>query len=214
MGTSSKLRRTRKIINAAVWRPSCLCLDIISYFSAAKVRLSRHKALYIQDVAAYIYLHLDRSRDPGGVRQPQSAAPQANRRLEPPSRACSRALVSERGILRCSRFGAGEVRDVASRAHRGSGQDRGRHTVWCIATDVLPSRSGLRARGLIGAPSQAPRSQRGTQAHARRNAVYRSAAYRRGASCCPSARSTDRDRTGCVGPPPQHRTRPGAQKKR
>lgn len=214
MSASTKLRRTCKIINAAVWRSSCLCLDVISYLTAAKVRLSRHKALYIQDVAAYIYLHLDRLRDPGGARQPQSSAPQANGRPEPPSRACSRALVSERGILRCSRFGAGEVRDVASGAHRGSREDGGRQTFRRIAADLLSGRSGLRASGLKRTASQAPRSQGRAQAHARSDAVHRTPRCRGRSSRRPSARSIDRDRTGCVGPPPQHRTRSGAQKKR
>jgi hypothetical protein len=213
MNASSKLRRICKTIYAAAWRYSCWHPDLKCFLCADKVRFLRYEALYIQKEAAYIVLHLGCSRAHVGAPQPQSSAPQANRRFEPPSRACSRALVSERGILRRSRFGPSEVRDVAPSAHRRSREDGGRYTLRRIATDALSGRSGLRARGLIRAASQATRTQRGAQAHVRRDAVYRTPPCRGRSSRRPSARWAHRDRTGCVGPPPQHRTRSGAQKK-
>lgn len=212
MRVSSDLRRTCKIINAVVLRGSCISFANRCGIDADKAHHSRHKVIYIHCKAAYISLRIGYS-DLAGAPQPQSSTPQANGRLKSPSRACSRALVSERRILRRSRFGASEVRDVAPGAHRGNREDAGRRTFRRIAADVLSGRSGLCARGAERTASQASRSQGRAQAYERSDAVYRPPHHRGRSSRRPSARSTDRDRTGCVGPPSQHRTRSGAQKK-
>lgn len=213
MSVSTQLCRFCKIINAAAWWGAWPSLGNNRYSYANRVRVCRYRAIYISHRAAYISLHVDRSRALFGDPQPQSSAPQANGRFEPPSRAGSRTLVPERGILRRSRFGASEVRDVAPCAHRGGRQDGGRRTFRRIATDVLSSRSGLRTRGLKRTAPQAPRSQRRAQAHARSDAVCRAPHCWGRSSGRPSTRPTDRSRTGRIGPPSQHRTRSGAQKK-
>ena len=213
MSASSKLRRTCKVINAAyssIWQPERIgSCGVLCGISACIGRL----ILYIHMIPAYISLHFCPSGQPFAATQPQSSASQANRRLEPPSRACSRALVSERGLLRFAGSRAGQVRDAAPSAHRGDGEDRGRRTFRCIAPDALPSAGRLRPCRLKRAASQASWAQGGAQAHARGNAVYRWATHRRRSPQRSSARSADRDQTRHVDPPPQYRTRPGAEKK-
>jgi len=213
MTASSKLRRICKIINAAEPRRYLLSFDQNGHICAIKYAYVRHKVLYFVIVAAYINLHIGSSRYAFAASQPQSPAPQADRWPEPPPRACSCSVVPRRWILRLPRFGAGQVRDAATSAHRRSREDRGRFSFWCIAADVLSSGSGLCPGRLERTAAEVARSEGCTQAHARSHAVYRSAADRRRAARGSGPGSTDRDRTGCLGPPPQYRTRPGAQKK-
>ena len=213
MSASSKLRRMCKAINAAY-----LLIGPIDWIGIRGINrvlsvLIGRLVLYIYIISAYIGLHIDRSGQPFAATQPQSSAPQASRRLEPPSRACSRALVSERGLLRFAGSRAGQVRDAAPGAHRGDREDGGRHTFRCIAPDALPGGGRLRSCRLKRAASQASRTQGCAQAHARCDAVYRWATHRRRSPRRPSARSADRDQTRHVDPPPQYRTRPGAEKK-
>jgi hypothetical protein len=213
MTASSKLRRICKIINAAEPRRYLLSFDQNGHICAIRYAYVRHKVLYFVIVAAYINLHIGSSRYAFAASQPQSPAPQADRWPEPPPRACSCSVVPRRWILRLPRFGAGQVRDAATSAHRRSREDRGRFSFWCIAADVLSSGSGLCPGRLERTAAEVARSEGCTQAHARSHAVYRSAADRRRAARGSGPGSTDRDRTGCLGPPPQYRTRPGAQKK-
>ncbi len=213
MIVSSKLRRICKIINAAVRWISVAMAAVDCCYSAYKAVYSLYKALYISDIAAYIGLHISRSRYAFAASQPQSSAPQADRRPEPPPRTCARTLVPSRWILRLPRLSAGQVRDAAPGAHRRGREDRSRYAFRRIAADVLSSGSRLCAGGLKRTAAQVPWSERRAQAHARSDEVYRSATERRGSSRGSRPSPTDRDRTGCLGPPPQHRTRPGAQKK-
>ena len=213
MIASSKLRRICKIINAAAPRRRPLCIDLIRCVRAMMYAYIRYKALYILVCAAYINLHIGSSRYAFAASQPQSSAPQADRRPEPPPRTCARTLVPSRWILRLPRFGAGQVRDAAAGAHRGGREERGRFSFRCIAADILSSGGRLCAGGLEWTAAEVARSEGCTQAHARSHEVYRSAADRGRAARGAGPGSTDRDRTGCLGPPPQYRTRPGAQKK-
>jgi len=213
MIASSKLRRMCKILNAgASWQPPLpqeTNLQLKAFISA----LIRYKGLYTSIAAAYITLHLGSSRYAFAAFQPQSSAAQAGRWPEPPPRTCPRTLVPRRWILRFPRFGAGQVRDAAAGAHRGCREDRGRRSIRRIAADVLSSRSRLCASGIKRTAAQVARSEGCAQAHARSHAVYRSATDRRRPARSSRLGSTDRDRTGGLGPPPQHRTRSGAQKK-
>jgi hypothetical protein len=213
MIASSKLRRVCKIINAAAPRRCPLQFGLKGLISCVMYAYVRYKALYILTCAAYIHLHTGSSRYAFAASQPQSSAPEADRWPEPPPRACSCSVVPSRWILRLPRFGAGQVRDAATSARRRSREDRGRFSFRCIAADVLSSGSGLCAGRLERTAAEVARSEGCTQAHARSHAVYRSAADRRRAARGSGPSSTDRDRTGCLGPPPQYRTRPGAQKK-
>jgi hypothetical protein len=213
MTASSKLRRVCKIINAAVSGRCPLSLDLKGYIDATIYAHVRYKRLYSLLWAAYINLHIGTSRYAFAASQPQSSAPQAGRWPEPPPRACPCSVVPSRWILRLPRFGAGQVRDAATSAHRRSREDRGRFSFRCIAADVLSSGSGLCAGRLERTAAEVARSEGCTQAHVRSHAVYRSTAERRRAARGSGPGSTDRDRTGCLGPPPQYRTRLGAQKK-
>jgi hypothetical protein len=213
MTASSKLCRICKIIYVAT-------IHITPGLSELKFNKSSTKAtdlsdlrLYIYRVAAYICLHLASSRFVFAPSQPQSPAPQAIRRPEPPSRTCARPRLPGRWILRLQRSSAGQVRDAATSARGGNREDRGGRSFRRFAPDVLPGGSGLRASGLERTGSQDTRPQGGAQADIRSDAVYRGAAHPRRSARCSRVISIDRDRTGCVGPPPQHRTRPGAQKK-
>jgi len=213
VSVSGKLRRIRKIINAAPCWTTRLITGLNYDIYAVILKFYRYKTLYIRNGAAYICLHSGRSRYAFASSQPQSSAPQADRRPEPPSRTCARTLVPSRWILRFPRFGAGQVRDAAAGAHRRCREDRGRHAFRRIATDVLSSGSRLCASWLERTAAEATWSEGRAQAHARRHEVYRGATARRGSARGSRLGSTDRDRTGGLGPPPQHRTRPGAQKK-
>lgn len=213
MIASSKLRRICKIINAAMGAISVVVAWLNTYLTANKSVYFRYKTLYIADGAAYICLHISRSRYAFATSQPQSSAPQADRRPEPPPRTCARTLVPSRWILRLPRLSAGQVRDAAAGAHRRGREDRGCHAFRRIATDVLSSGSRLCTGRLEWTAAQVPRSEGRAQAYARSHEVYRSATDRRGSARGSRPSPTDRDRTGCLGPPPQHRTRLGAQKK-
>jgi hypothetical protein len=213
MTASSKLRRGRKIINAAVTRRSRLIEELDQLILAVVHALIRSKALYISMETAYINLHLGSATYAFAASQPQSSAPQAGRRPEPPPRTCSCTLVPSRWILRLPRFGAGQVRDAAASTHRRCRQDRGRLSFRRIEADVLSSGSRLCAGGIERTATQVARPEGCAQAHARSHEVYRSTADRRGPAWGSRSLSTDRGQTGGLGPPPQHRTRPGAQKK-
>ncbi len=213
MIASSKLRRMCKIINAAASQRYPLSFGNIDYTGAIFHVCARYKALYIPIRAAYIHLHHGSSRYAFAASQPQSSAPQADRRSEPPPGARSRSLVPGRWIFRLPRFGTGQVRDAAASAHRGRREERGRFSFRCIAADVLSSGSGLCAGGFERTAAEVARSEGRTQAYSRSYEVHRSATDRGRSARCSRSSSTDRERTGCLGPPPQHRTRPGAQKK-
>jgi len=213
MNVSIKLCRSCKIINAAVHcglhRLSALCRRFVG---AIFDRL-RYLPIIADHTAAYIYLHIYNRRNHLAFTQPQSRATQANWRLEPPPRTRSSSVVPRRWLLRSARSRAGQVRDAPPSAHRGAREDRGGRPVWCIASDALPSRSRLRTGRLERFDTQAARSQGRTQAHRRRYALHRAQACRRGSTRRPRTGATDQGRAWPGHPPPQYRTRSGAQKK-
>lgn len=213
MSASSKLRRMCNVIYAAQLSLVNIFMAVMAVFVAYRLGHGRHKDLYIDVRAAYIDLQIVCPGTPFGAPQTQSSASQAGRWPEPSSRTCSRALVPERGLLRRPRSGPGEVRDAASGSHRGDREVGSSRTLRRVAPNVLPGRSRLRASGIERLDPQASRAEGRTQAHAPSDALYRREDCRRRSSRRPSARSTDQDGTGCVGPPPQYRTRPGAEKK-
>ena len=214
MSASSKLCRTCKIIYTAELSLMNRLMAFISTNVGYRWSHGRHKDLYTDVRAAYIYLQIVCPGTPFDTQQTQSSASQAGRWPEPSSRTCSRAVVPERGLLRRPRSGPGEVRDAASGSHRGDREVGSSRTLRRVAPNVLPGRSRLRASGIERPDPQASRAEGRTQAHARSDAIYRREDCRGRSSRRPSARSTDQDRTGCAGPPPQYRTRPGAEKKR
>jgi hypothetical protein len=213
MSASTKLCRSCKIINAAekhgLVNKSVLRRRIYRHM----VDLSRYLPITTDYIAAYIYLHIESCWGHFAFTHPQSRPTQANWRPEPSSRTRSSSVVPSRWLLRSARSGAGQVRDAPPGAHRGSREDRGRSPVRCFASDALPSRSRLRTRRLERFDTQAARPQGRTQAHRRRHALHRAQACRRRSTRRSHTRATDQGRTWPDHPPPQYRTRSGAQKK-
>ena len=181
---------------------------------AVKAPVIRRISLDCYHIAAYMYL---RYKDPGrrifDQARCQSRTSQGARSSQPTPAAGPRALVSGRSLLRCTGPRPGEVRDASSGQHRGGEEGRCRRAFWCFPPDVLPSRSGVCtawARRVATAAAGPPKS---SQAYTRSDGVYRYTLGCRTPSQCSRTLSGDPGRTWPVGPPPQYRTRPGAQKK-
>jgi len=213
MKASSKLRRMCKIINAAIFTIVCTLTAHMRLFSRVNGPLNRRRSLYVDIKAAYIYLHIVGDRDHFGLTQSQSRTAQAKWWFEPLPRARSRSMVSKRRFLRCPRSGAGQIRDAPSGTHRGRREDRSGCPIRCVASDVLPSGKRLCTGRVERFATQDARTQERAQTHRRSHALCRTQADRRTSTRRPGARPTDQGRTRPLRPPPQHRTRPGAEKK-
>ena len=215
MNMSSKLRRICKKIKAAKWLRIPYTVDRLCYVFAIKTPVILQITLDCYHMAAYICL---RCRSPGcrifDQARCQGRTSQGARSPQPTPAAGSRALVSDRSLLRCAGPRPGEVRDASSGQHRGGEEGRCRRAFWCFPPDVLPSRSGLCAAWARRVATAAAGPPKSPQAHSRGHGVYRHTFGWRASSQCSRTLSGDPGRTGPVGPPPQHRTRPGAQKKR
>ena len=213
MSVLSKLCRRCKIINAAAGPYRCNRVWILLLYAAILVIYFHLDMLAIPVIAAYMYLL---SRHPGcrlGQARRQSRTSQGSGSSQPTPATSPCPLVSGRSLLRCERSHPSEVRDAPSGQHRGGKEGRRCRFVWGIPSHVLSGRSGVcrtRARRLVTAAS---RSTKRPQAHARSDGVYRYTVSRPTSPKRSGALSSYSGATGPVGPPPQHRTRPGAQKK-
>ena len=214
MNVSSKLCRLCKMIKAAKWLVVPSTVDGCCLLLAIMTLVLQRLTLACYHIAAYISL---RCKSPGcrifDQARCQSRTSQGARSPQPAPAAGPRALVSGRSLLRCTRPSPSEVRDASSGQHRGGKEGRCGRAFWCFPPDVLSSRSGVcaaRARRVVTAAAWPPKSP---QAYARSDGVYRYTLEWRTSSQCSRTLSGDPGRTGPVGPPPQYRTRPGAQKK-
>ena len=213
MKVSSKLCRMCKIINAAMGTHKSAYAWSYSLLSCKQLVLIYIDALDILLEAAYMCLH---TIYPGwhlGQARRQSRTSQGSGSSQPTPAASPCTLVSSGTLLRCARSRPSEVRDAPSGQHRGGEESRRCCFVWRIPSHVLSGRSGVcraRTRGLVTA---ATRSTQPAQAHARSDDVYRYTVVRRASPKSAGTLSGHSGATGPVGPPPQHRTRPGAQKK-
>jgi hypothetical protein len=213
MSASTKLCRICKIIDAAISLMVRALRRSLQSSSRDTSNQDPRKWLYIGSCAAYIHLHIIHRRDHVGLARPQSRTSQASRWLKPPPRTRSRSLVSKQRFLRRARSGASQIRDAAPGTRRGRREERGGCPVRCVASDFLPGGSRLCTSGLERLVTQGARAQRCAQAHRRSHALHRRQADRRTSTRRPSVGRTDQDRTRCLRPPPQHRTRFGAEKK-
>ena len=213
MKASSKLRRMCKLINAAMFPIARALIDLIKLFSGRSSLRHRHRSIYIGIKAAYIYLHIVGRRDHFGLTQSQSRTAQAKWWFEPPPRARSRSMVSKRRFLRCPRSGAGQIRDAPSGTHRGRREGGGGCPIRGVASDVLPNGKRLCTGRVERFVAEDARTQERAQAHRRSHALCRAQAGRRTSTRRPGARPADQGRTRPLHPPPQHRTRLGAEKK-
>ena len=216
MRLSGKLRRICKESNAAVREVIQRGLGCyFGYFLAVLRCILRDSGLDIAIQAAYMYLHTHRLGRPLGPPQAryQSRTPQAARRLESASGTSPCPLVPQPWFLRRPRSGPGEIRDAPAGARRGGEEGCSRSFVWRLPPDPLPGRSSVRAARIGGLTTAAARSEEPPQAHARGHGVHRCPDERRAPPGGERSGPGDTGRTRPVGPPPQCRARPGAQKK-
>lgn len=211
---SSKLRRQCKLNYAAV--DSCE-RDVRRDMSNSS-RYMRHVRLYVGldiDVcAAYFKLHtllrcsdLDQARSKAGTSQ-------APRRTESPSREGAGFLVPVERFFRRPRLDSSQVRDAAPCQRRRRIEGRCCSAVRHVTTDLLSGRGRVCSRWLGRTRSEAAWAQGGAQAQLRGNGVRRTTSRRRWRDSRPSTSRATGIRARYLGPPPQHRTRYRAQKKR
>jgi len=170
-------------------------------------------SLDITITAAYLIIHRKPPADGSGSTRRQNQSPQGAGASERSSRACACHALSVGRVLRRSRSGASQIRDVASGTDRGRCKIRSRRDVRAVAADILPGRGRVQQRGSERFTASTTRSEGRSQAHCRSDGLHRDSSAGRCSDPCPSACTRDQSRTGTCDSPAQHRTRPGAQKK-
>ena len=165
-------------------------------------------------IAAYFRLHQGLTRQEYERTQRQSVPTQGRWGFESTCRTCAGARVSSRHLFRSARPGAGQIRDVTSGPDRWRLEGRRSGAVRGLTTNLLSGRSRLCPAGLERSAATAARPQRGAQTrcpdHGLHRGVPRRARSRRGAA----SGAGDSYRVRLEGSPAQHRTCPGAEKKR
>src|SRR5256712_5793858 len=144
----------------------------------------------------------------------QGSRPPAPGRLASSPRARHRRLVCDSRVFRSPRLGAGQVRNAATRATRGTRREPIGGGLWLLAPHLLSGASGLPAGRAARAHATEARAKGCPQVDRRRARVRPSGASGRSLSAPRRAGVTRQGSVRRHGPSPEHRARFGAPSKK
>jgi len=144
---------------------------------------------------------------------PQTRSASAAWRSQPESGRGKRRVVPAKRVLRSSRFGSGQIRDVAASASRGTAGERRSTSFRLFAPFLLSDPSRIRRKWCGWPAASQTRSERRAQADARGDGVRRAQARARSFAVLGRARPADSATLSDLDSRTQYRSTVGASKK-